>query len=163
MQLCKKTIIWLFITTHLYLYGCASTSTRTVPESHRLQDRTSDYPVGIITPQYSPKAGIDFVIEGKGSGASAGAAGGVVTCADLMRGGDEGSVLVFLLCAPIGAAVGAISGAVSAPSADEVEATEDRIHRQLQPLAAQTKLAESVENYLSSMQQNITITIADEK
>jgi hypothetical protein len=162
MQRYKNAVTWVLIIIHVHLYGCASTSTRYIPDIHRLDNRSSDYPVGIISAHFPPKAGIDFVITGKGTGASAGAVGGVATCAELLGGGGEGSVLAFLLCAPIGAAVGAIGGAVTAPSADEVESAEDRMLRQLKPLAAQIKLAESVKDYFSSEEENLTIVIADE-
>ena len=160
MRVLKQAFIWLLIFIHVFLYGCASTTSRFIPDIHRLENRSSDYPVGIILAQFPPKTGVDFVIKGKGSGASAGAAGGVASCADLLASGGEGAALAFLLCLPIGMAVGAIGGAVTAPSADEADSAEDRIYQKIQPLMGQAKLAESVQNYLSAGQDNIHIIFA---
>lgn len=146
---------------HVLLYGCAGPGHLSVPDIHRLENRSSDYPVGIVPANFLPNAGLDFIVHGKGGGAAGGAAAGVAYCTELLYAAEPGAI-AFLLCAPFGAVVGAIHGAVTSPSAKDVETTEDRIAQQILPLADQAMLAQHVRDYLLAQQDNPGISIAKE-
>ena len=160
----KTKLFAPFLVVVILIYGCASTGT--APETHFIEN--SDYPLGIVIPQYPPQAGVDFRVRGKANGTAAGAAAGAKFCTVLLSSGgsaDPGASAVlaasFLLCLPIGPTIGAVGGAITTESADVAQLAEVRIHKQLRPLLGQEKFAEIVKEHLSDGQENVGISVID--
>jgi hypothetical protein len=80
--------------------------------------------VGLVTGRGEPTYEFDAFVESKPEGAAAGALGGAGICLNALKGGDASglSVALMMVCLPIAALVGAVSGASDAAPADTVDA-----------------------------------------
>lgn len=154
-----RTTAAILILIHISLYGCATPGH--IPEAHRQQDRSVDYPVGITYTSYVPEVDVDFRVRGKGQGAGAGALEGMLSCADAASGGGDFAALVLLLCLPVGAAVGAVAGTVTTESATTAAAAEAGLQQQAVTLTSQASLAESVRARLAGSDAAPGVVIVD--
>jgi len=149
----------ILVLVHISLYGCATPGH--IPEAHRQQDRSGDYPVGITYTRFVPEVGADFRVRGKGQGAGAGALEGILSCADAASGGGDFAALALLLCLPVGAAVGAVAGAVTTESATAAADAETGLQSHALNLTSQARLAESVQARLSGSDASPVASIVD--
>lgn len=126
----------------------ASCATPIRPDHLAQSDKRSLGRVAIVAARYQPEYQFDAIVAGKGEGAARGALGGVGACAQAIGGGG-GWVggLFFIVCAPIGATVGAISGAVAAAPAEQVEAAKGSAQRGMEALELQKITLAAVQRY----------------
>ncbi len=84
--------------------------------------------IGLVTGQAEPTYDFDSIVEGKGQGAGGGALRGAGSCAQLIDSGDSSgfSLLLAIVCLPIGALVGAVAGANSAAPAELIDDARSR-------------------------------------
>ena len=137
------------LTGALVLLACLQAScTIPVRPDHLAQgDKRSLGRVAIVASRYQPEYQFDAIVAGKGEGAARGALGGVGSCAQAGSSGGWVGALFFIVCAPIGATVGAISGAVAAAPAEQVEAAKGSAQRGIEALKLQEITLAAVQRY----------------
>jgi hypothetical protein len=118
------------------------------PDDLAQQDKRSLGRIGVVAARFKPEYEFNALTTGKGDAAARGALGGLGSCAQGIGGGG-GWVggLLFLICAPIGATVGAISGASGAASAEQVEAAKVAAQRGIDPLNLHVSTLEAALHY----------------
>ena len=117
------------------------------PDHLAQQDKRSLGRIAVVAARFQPDYTFDALTTGKGDAAARGALGGVGSCAQASRGGDWVGALIFLICAPIGATVGAISGASGAATAEEIEAAKAAAQRGIGALKLQETTLEAALRY----------------
>ena len=137
------------LTVVLVALAClqASCATPVRPDHLAQSDRRSLGRVAIVAARYQPQYQFDAIVAGKGQGAARGALGGVGVCAQAGSGGGWAGGLLFIVCAPIGATAGAISGAVAAAPAQQVEAAKGSAQRGIEALELQEITLAAVQRY----------------
>ncbi len=120
------------------------------PDHLAQQDKRSLGHVAVVAARFDPDYHFEALTTGKGDAAAKGALSGVGSCAELLRGELVGALL-FLVCAPIGAMVGAISSASGAATAEQVEAAKAAAQRGIAALKLQDGTVEAVLRYGKEM------------
>lgn len=114
--------VGLLIGTLIGPWGCATNSHRIPPLSEQV--RANIGTLGVTTSSIVPTFDLKAPTGGKGSGAAKGAGQAALAMASTGAGRDPWAALVVLGLTPIAAVGGAIYGAVVAPSAGKVKASE---------------------------------------
>lgn len=117
------------------------------PDHLAQQDKRSLGRIAVVAARFQPEYTFDALTSGKGDAAAQGAFGGVWWCLQEASGGGEMGALGFLICAPIGATVAAISGASGAATAERIEAAKAAAQRGLDALKLQETTLEAALRY----------------
>jgi hypothetical protein len=122
--------------------GCA-----TAPSIEPIQGNAKfAYAIGKFDPP------ISINTSGSGSYAGVGALSGVGACGQVLASPGDGfgaffSAMLFLVCAPFGAVIGAATGAARAPLPEQISSAEARIAQASKGLNLQAMLADGAEAY----------------
>src|SRR5712691_3037262 len=125
------------------------------PENLAQPDKTSLGHVAVVAARFDPEYHFEALTTGKGDAAAKGAGKGAQACGAVLPGGGAsggglGAIVlfaVFLVCLPVGATVGAISGASQAAPAQQVEDAKSAAERGLAVLKLQENTVEAALHY----------------
>ncbi len=130
----------------------AACSTPVRPDHLAQPDKRSLGRIAVAAARFEPEYAFDALTAGKGEAATKGAFLGVGSCAQAVgSGGGVGGALFFVVCAPIAATVGAISGALGAATAEQVEAAKAAAQPGIAALKLQDGTVEAVLRYGKEM------------
>ncbi|MGH9783758.1 MAG: hypothetical protein ACRD88_06190 [Terriglobia bacterium] len=131
------------------------------PEHLAQPDKSSLGRVAVVAARFDPDYQFEALTTGKGDATVKGAGTGALSCGEILRGGSVGGIgavavgLVFLVCLPVGATVGAIYGASHAASAQQVEEAKAAAQRGIAALKLQDHAIESALRYGQEMGLNL--------
>ena len=135
------------------LLACLQAACATPVSPDHLSDPDKRYlgRIAVVPASSQPEYVFEALTSGK-EDAARGALSGVSECAHALRG-TRGWVggLMFLVCAPIGAVAGAVSGASQAASAQEVEAAKAAAQEGIAALALQDATADALLRHAKEM------------
>ncbi len=122
------------------------------PENLTQLDKSSLGHVAVVAARFNPDYQFKALTTGKGDAAAKGAGKGALSCGTVLQGsgGGLGAIVlfaVFLVCLPVGATVGAISGASQAAPAQQVEDAKAAAERGLAALKLQQNAVEATLHY----------------
>lgn len=112
-------------------------------------DKRSLGQVAVVTARFDPDYQFEALTSGKVVGAAKGAGAGALACGQFVTRGDAGVVglILFVVCLPVGATVGAIYGAYHAPSAEQVEKAKAAAQRGIAALKLQDEAVDAALRY----------------
>jgi hypothetical protein len=126
--------------------GCA---TPVRPDYSLQPEQLASGRLAVVAARFQPEYVFDALTPGKGSAAGRGALHAAAACAQ--GGRDPFSALASLFCAPIAAAIGAISGASASASAQDIEAAKASAQDAIATLNLQDTTLTAVQRYAQEM------------
>lgn len=143
------------VTCSLAVVVCMQTSCAVPvrPEHLAEPDRTSLGHVAVVAARFTPDYQFEALSTGKGDAAAKGAGRGALSCGEFLRGSGGTGIgavavgLLFLVCLPVGATVGAIYGASHAASAEQVKETKAVAQRGIAALKLQDEAVDAALRY----------------
>ncbi len=121
------------------------------PDHLAQQDKSSLGRVAVVAARFDPDYHFEALTTGKDDAAASGAGAAVFECLRMFEAGIVVGALVFLVCAPIAATVGAIVGASGAATEEQVEAAKAAAQREIAALKLQDGTVEAVLRYGKEM------------
>lgn len=145
MHTMRRGLMSLLAAT-VFLQSACSVPVR--PDNLAQRDRSGLGRVAVAAAGFTPSYEFQALTTGKGDAAAKGAGAGALHCGELLKGGGNGvAALVFLICLPVGAAVGAIHGASAAASNQEVDTAKARLQGAIAALRLQRQTAQKALAY----------------
>ncbi|MES9957937.1 MAG: hypothetical protein ABW086_12860 [Sedimenticola sp.] len=150
----KAKVLFLFVIATLII-GCGSlqtSSSRTsyvvfsaIPPYDRERSNNEYGSITLAVPRYEPVITSHISIRGKKSGAALGAADGASSC--LQMANDAGGAFLALICMPIAAIAGGVSGSANTESLDALESHESKVLDELSKLTPQITIKQQAMTY----------------
>ena len=125
-SLCRRSLLFFLVSLLVLQPACAPVR----PDYLAQPDKSRLGRVGIAVGRFDPQYKFEALTSGKGEGAAKGALGGALQCGEIGRGGGNNIAvaLVFIVCLPVAAVVGAVHGASSTESSDNIKSTQANIN-----------------------------------
>lgn len=118
------------------------------PDQLASPDKSKLGRIGIEVGRFDPQYKFEAFVHGKGGGAAKGAFEGTLQCGEISRGGGANTyvALVFIVCLPVAAVVGAVYGASSVESSDKIKSAQANINARFASVG-QEPLREALARY----------------
>ena len=118
------------------------------PDHLAQEDKRALGRIAVVSARFQPEYSFEAFTTGQGDAAARGAFRGVGSCAQAIgHGGGWVGGLLFVICAPIAATVGAIGGASGAATSEQIEAAKAQAQRAIDALALQESALQATLRY----------------
>ncbi len=143
-SLCRGSLVLLLASLLVLQPAC----TPVRPDTLAQPDKSRLGRVGIAVGRFDPQYKFEAITSGKAEGAAKGALGGTLQCGEVGRGGANNTavLLVFIVCLPVAAVVGAAYGASKTESSDTIKSAQANINARLASVG-QEPLREALARY----------------
>lgn len=149
MQTMRRGLMSLLAAT-VFLQSACSVPVR--PDNLTERHRSGLGRVAVAAAAFTPHYEFHSSTTGKADAAVQGASGAALHCTELLQGGGNGiAVLVFLICLPISATAGAVHGASTAATAQQVDAANAKLQEAIAALQLQSQARDKALAYATSM------------
>ena len=141
---------WLIVILFLLQSAC----TKVVRPDHYAQpDKYRLGRIGIVVGNFDPTYDFTALTDGKVEGSVKGALDAMAGCGEMIRSDDSGVavILAIIVCLPVAATIGAITGANSAESSEIISTAQSNLQSQIANLTLQEHLRNALIQYSNNV------------